>query len=1133
MSSEKTFQIFTDKLNALNRKNLFLILSSSLFKFFSIVLIIYFIFLVLEANLFFASNIKLFIEILILLSIGVTFYFSFHGFIKYVLIKRQSSNLKSIAREIGNKYPKIKDRLLNAFEIYSQKEHLNKLYSSSLIENVVERDVRPYMDYDFNVVLDKRNLKKESIRLAITFLCVAVISFPFFGDLVNAHDRLINFSKDNNLKIPVLNIYPENITVIYGDSLKIQVYSDELADLENLTLLLKKDTQFNYEPESFDNSNVYNLKNIKEPYSYFVRAEKRITRFRKQVIRSENFRINVINRPMVKLLRADIKFPAYTGIEQTFLEENIGDIYAIKGSQVNLKFESNKNIEAAYIDFEEGAEQQFNVYGKKGSASFRVKSNNKYKIILQDTLGILNLNPIEYRITATYDENPFVEITRPGMDVDLSDDLLLPLSIKIGDDFGITRLELFYTKIYEEENKKAEIPPKSDFEKITIGLDDFSGIIREIFYNWNMTDLGLLPSNKVFYFAKVYDNDRISGFKNTETKIFSARVPSMYELFEEVRNEQNENIVDLESVLEEGKKLKETLEKLQLELKKSSELDWEKKKALNEAAEKRKKLMEKVDNIEENLQKVADKLEKNRLTAIETLQKYAELQKILQEIKSPELKKALDKLRESLEKFDDKKLKSETNKMVMDNEEFLKKIERTLSILKHIMREQQLDELVKKAEELANRQNNILENLEKKDTDLNQTANMQENIGKDIEKFEKSFKDIYRDLMSEPLVPQNIMDKVDRDLKEAKLGELSSEARKNMQAGNISNAAKSGKDIKNKLNSIKNDLQEAKNRMVNNFKQKVLNELRKNSFDLLSLSSKQEGLKNETAGTEANSPKIGKIADDLLDAMSGLNRVANNLMNLSNETFFVTPEMGEAISEAFMGMRSGLRMLEERNPNGSAKQQESALAGLNKAVLEIANSMNNLKKSGSGGGLEEYMKHLQEMAKKQEAINKATIQLPGGEQLGQQQIEQARRLSRDQEALRKTLEQLQRELGNRQTLGDLNKIAEDMREVTRELDKARIDSRTLKKQERILSRLLDAQRSMHRSDYSRKRLSERPEEYRAINPGILPEDMGEKDIFLRTKLREALSEKYSNDYKELIKRYFEKIKEVKLKEEIK
>jgi rRNA processing protein Krr1/Pno1 len=91
------------------------------------------------------------------------------------------------------------------------------------------------------------------------------------------------------------------------------------------------------------------------------------------------------------------------------------------------------------------------------------------------------------------------------------------------------------------------------------------------------------------------------------------------------------------------------------------------------------------------------------------------------------------------------------------------------------------------------------------------------------------------------------------------------------------------------------------------------------------------------------------------------------------------------------------------------------------------------------------------------------------------------RLAGEQGMVRKSLEQLAREAtpsGDlNKILGDLNNIASEMREVQTDLAQGNVQPETLRKQERILSRLLDSQRSMTERDYEKQRRAETGREH--------------------------------------------------------
>ena len=135
------------------------------------------------------------------------------------------------------------------------------------------------------------------------------------------------------------------------------------------------------------------------------------------------------------------------------------------------------------------------------------------------------------------------------------------------------------------------------------------------------------------------------------------------------------------------------------------------------------------------------------------------------------------------------------------------------------------------------------------------------------------------------------------------------------------------------------------------------------------------------------------------------------------------------------------------------------------------------------------------------------------------------RLAGEQGMVRKSLEQLQREAAAsgelNKMLGDLSRVAQDMREVQTDLANGSASSETMKRQERILSRLLDAQRSTRERDFEQKRRSEAGKNVARSSPGAIDLSTQEGKNKLREDLLRALRQGYSHEYEMLIKRYFD------------
>ena len=164
------------------------------------------------------------------------------------------------------------------------------------------------------------------------------------------------------------------------------------------------------------------------------------------------------------------------------------------------------------------------------------------------------------------------------------------------------------------------------------------------------------------------------------------------------------------------------------------------------------------------------------------------------------------------------------------------------------------------------------------------------------------------------------------------------------------------------------------------------------------------------------------------------------------------------------------------------------------------------------------------LAGEQEGLNQQTQGMGNQGQLSMQQQASLARLAAQQEALRKSLQQLAEEFGNSnggEVLGNLDKIQQDMGEVVQDLARQNVRRETIERQRRILSRLLDATRSAQQRDVSKKRRAETGKQYTAIDPGYLPSDLGEAQTKIQQDLLKAMRENYSKDYKVLIQKYFE------------
>jgi hypothetical protein len=181
--------------------------------------------------------------------------------------------------------------------------------------------------------------------------------------------------------------------------------------------------------------------------------------------------------------------------------------------------------------------------------------------------------------------------------------------------------------------------------------------------------------------------------------------------------------------------------------------------------------------------------------------------------------------------------------------------------------------------------------------------------------------------------------------------------------------------------------------------------------------------------------------------------------------------------------------------------------------------------TGSGSGMSEMMKKMGQMSQQQSGINQQTMMLmpKPGMSLTMSQQQSLRKLGAEQEMLRRQLEELNEQLGKRgNMLGRLDALGEEMKKISEDLSRSKLDRKTIERQERILSRLLDAQRSVHRREFSRRRRADQGIDIARRSP-VLPDDYSNRDGWLSNIIEQALQEGYPRKYEKIIKAYFKSL----------
>lgn len=1060
----------------------------------------------------------------ILIAFGSIVYLIILPLLKYFNVFRDRDYFHS-ANKVGKYFPAIKDDLINALQLVSS-DKTKTLYSTSLLDaafkNVYER-AKPIR---FESIVDFSKVKKLSMFFLLLFIFCALL-FVFVPGLQAASNRLINF---NQQFIPpakfYIEVYPGNVEITKGENVDFVIQiKGEIP--KKVFLLIRDESQTNFKENELKRDSVgkysFSIQQIRSSLYYYAFAED---------IKSEEFKIKVIDHPVLRSLDIKVISPHYSNIPAIAQKDN-GNISALVGSNVEINLLSNKELRSAQIEFEDSTTAELKIQSNFAQGSFRVRKDNSYIISVKDYTGNTNLQPVRYYIKALYDSNPVIELIYPKQDFNLANDSRVPIEVKINDDYGFSKLNLNYklaSSKYEPAQEKyltIEIPiDKKTKEQIAD-------------YIWNLTQLNPAVNDVYSFYLEVFDNDNVSGPKSVKTEVINVRVPSLDEILSQADNTQENAQYDMQKTLKEAEELKKELEKIDTDLKQDKpELTWEEKEKIEQALDRFEKLQEKMESISENLKQMQNELQQNNLLSEETLQKYMELQKLMDEMTSEEMKKAMQQMQDMLQKMNRNQSQDAMNNLKMDEEKFKKSIERTMNLLKRIQIAQKMDEMIKRTENLEQKQNEINDQTNKSDLadqkQSEQLSEKQNEISKELDRLQEKMDELAKKMNELKDMPKEEMEKLQDEFENQKNEELSQETSKDLKQNQKQKAQNNQQQLSKNMQEMKSSMQQIQEQMQQKNQMQTFTDMMRILDNLLSLSKQQEELKNKLENVDPNSSQFEQNLQKQNEIKKNLNKLLEQMSELSQKTFAITPEMGKALGNANKKMNQSMQSMQNRNGSMATLSQGDAMMNLNEAANMMQSSLESMMQGGSGsGGMMSLMQQLQKMSGQQMDLNNMTQMLQQMQQgqLSQQQQAEMQRLAQQQQLIQKSLEQLNKEAKqsgeSKKIPADLENIVNQMKEVVSDMNTEKLNDNLIQKQEKILSKLLDAQRSINERDFEKERKSEVGKNILRNSPAQLNLSNQQGKEKLKDELNRAVQEGYNKDYEELIRKYYDALQKEK------
>ena len=285
----------------------------------------------------------------------------------------------------------------------------------------------------------------------------------------------------------------------------------------------------------------------------------------------------------------EINPPKYSKLGKYNQEGNIAVISNLKGSIVQIELTANKVLESAYLNIN-GDILTMTSNFNKASGKFVLMDDGELTINLVDERGITNRDPIPYSLETLPDHNPSINVISPDPSSELGDNQVVPINLKIMDDYGFQDLQLAYEIV-----KPAYLnndPYVAMFSINDVSLDSIS---QNINFLWELDNMSLMPEDEIRFHFELTDNDDVSGPKKTISNSFVVKVPSLSNLYENLEESESNFINEMAEGLDEIRQMQNEFESLELKVIKTEELNWDQQQSMKNSLEQ---AQEKIQNLE-------------------------------------------------------------------------------------------------------------------------------------------------------------------------------------------------------------------------------------------------------------------------------------------------------------------------------------------------------------------------------------------------------------------------------------------------------------------------------------------------------------------------------------------------------
>jgi chromosome segregation ATPase len=295
--------------------------------------------------------------------------------------------------------------------------------------------------------------------------------------------------------------------------------------------------------------------------------------------------------------------------------------------------------------------------------------------------------------------------------------------------------------------------------------------------------------------------------------------------------------------------------------------------------------------------------------------------------------------------------------------------------------------------------------------------------------------------------------------------------------------------------------------------------------NLLELSFDQEKLMDDFKAVNQSDPQFVTLSQEQLNLKDDSKIINDSLLALSSRVMAIASFVTRELNEMNQQMDGSIEAIRERKKADASVKQQLTMTSANNLALMLDNVMQQMQENmanAMGKGQKNQGDQQQPgLSELQQKLNEQIRELSESGKSGRELSEELAKLAAEQERIRKALEEAEEKYGGDQ--GDMEQLKRQMEQTELDLVNKNLNRQTLQRQQQILTRMLEAEKSMRERELDSKREAKSATQYEKMLPKAFEEYMRQREKEI--ELLRTVPPKLVPFFKLEVGEYFDRIKQ--------